>query len=190
MKPSARPLFTAIRSGAFAALWQTVCQKRPPMRFTIRFWDFASYAFNKAHAVCYAQVAYETALSQVPLSPGVYGGADDLGTGQHHQDFRVYRRVPGAGHCGAAPGCESVGRSVYRNGRGHSLWSGRGEKYRHGLCGQSHAGAAGERAVYIAGGFLPADERHRSQQAHGGKPHQMRCHGLLRCLSEPAAQGL
>ncbi|MFR0786934.1 MAG: hypothetical protein ACLSHM_01385 [Vescimonas sp.] len=33
-------------------------------------YDFANYAFNKAHAVCYAVVAYQTAWFQVPLIPG------------------------------------------------------------------------------------------------------------------------
>ena len=30
--------------------------------------DFANYAFNKAHAVCYAVVAYQTAYLKYPLS--------------------------------------------------------------------------------------------------------------------------
>ena len=48
---------------------------------------FANYAFNKAHAVSYAIVAYQTA----PLHPGVYGGTAHLGAGLPGQGGGVHR---------------------------------------------------------------------------------------------------
>ena len=42
---------------------------------------FANYAFNKAHAVSYAVVAYQTAYFKCHYHPGVYGGAADQRAG-------------------------------------------------------------------------------------------------------------
>ena len=44
-------------------------------------YDFANYAFNKAHSVCYAVIAYQTAWFKYSLSPAVYGGAHDVRLG-------------------------------------------------------------------------------------------------------------
>lgn len=35
--------------------------------------SFASYAFNKSHAACYAYVAFQTAYLKCPLPPRVHG---------------------------------------------------------------------------------------------------------------------
>ena len=40
--------------------------------------DFAKYAFNKAHAACYAVVAYQTAWLKVHYPGGIYGGTADI----------------------------------------------------------------------------------------------------------------
>ena len=42
--------------------------------------SFASYAFNKSHAACYAYVAYPDSLPQVPLPPRVHGRPADQRT--------------------------------------------------------------------------------------------------------------
>ena len=42
---------------------------------------FANYAFNKAHAVSYAVVAYQTAYFKCHFTTGVYGGAADQRAG-------------------------------------------------------------------------------------------------------------
>ena len=44
-------------------------------------YDFANYAFNKAHAVSYAVVAYQTAYFKCHYPTGVYGGAADQRAG-------------------------------------------------------------------------------------------------------------
>ena len=45
--------------------------------------SFASYAFNKSHAACYAYVAYPDRVSQVPLSQRVYGRFAHQRAGQY-----------------------------------------------------------------------------------------------------------
>ena len=79
-----------------------------------KFVDFANYAFNKAHAVCYAVVAYQTAYLKCHYPRRVHGGADDLRSGLRHQNFRIHRRMPGAwGSGSAAPGHQSLPRTTF-----------------------------------------------------------------------------
>ena len=39
---------------------------------------FAGYGFNKSHSVCYAWIAWQTALSESPFPSGIYGSDDDV----------------------------------------------------------------------------------------------------------------
>ena len=55
--------------------------------------DFGDYAFNKAHSVCYAVVAYQTAYLKYHYPPAVYGGAHDLRPGRRRENRRIHCRV-------------------------------------------------------------------------------------------------
>ena len=67
-------------------------------------YDFANYAFNKAHSVCYAVIAYQTAWFKCYYPREYMAALMTSVLGQLGQDLRVYRRVPRDGHCAAAAG--------------------------------------------------------------------------------------
>ena len=94
--------------------------------------DFASYAFNKAHAVSYAIVANRTAYMKRHYPARVHGRAADQRAGKQRQGRRVYRRVQGAGHPPAAAGRERVRRRLHRGGREHPLRPRRHQGHRLG----------------------------------------------------------
>ena len=54
--------------------------------------DFANYAFNKAHAVCYAKVAYDTAYLKCHYPKEYMAALDDLGARQRREGGRVHGR--------------------------------------------------------------------------------------------------
>ena len=58
--------------------------------------DFANYAFNKAHAVCYAIVAYQTAWFKCHYPREYMAALLDLRAGLSGQGRGVHRRVPAA----------------------------------------------------------------------------------------------
>ena len=62
-RPSESTLCTAapIPATNAPAVWQTASLRKWPMRSTMKCPVFASYAFNKSHAACYAYVAFQTA---------------------------------------------------------------------------------------------------------------------------------
>ena len=94
--------------------------------------SFASYAFNKSHAACYAYVAFQTAYLKCHY-PSEFMAAlltsvlDN--TGQGH---RVFRRVRPAGHQGPAAGYQYLGQRLYCRGqRSDPVWPERRKKCRH-----------------------------------------------------------
>ena len=84
-------------------------------------------------------------LVQVPLHPGVHGGAADQRAGQLRQGGGLHQRVPGLRHRPAAAGHQPLRRPVYRGGGGHPLRPGGHQEHRPGLHpgGDAGAGAGG-----------------------------------------------
>ena len=90
------------------------------------------YSFNKAHAACYALIAYRTAWLKANHAEGVHGRADLLGH-EHEGPRPVLRqRVPGDGHRRAAAGRELVAAGLRGRRRRHPLRAERGQERRRG----------------------------------------------------------
>ena len=68
----------------------------------------ADYSFPKAHAACYALIAYQTAWLRAEPSVRVHGGADQLGHVDEGPRADLRQRVPRARHRGAAARRERV----------------------------------------------------------------------------------
>ena len=79
--------------------------------------DFANYAFNKAHAVCYAIVAYQTAWFKCHYPREYMAALLTSVLDSQAKIAGVHRRVPGHGHPPAAPGHQPVRRRLHRGGR-------------------------------------------------------------------------
>ena len=120
-------------------------------------YDFANYAFNKAHAVSYAVVAYQTAWFKCHYTREYMAALLTSRAGQLRQGGGVYRRVQGVRHPPAAAGCERVLRQLHRGGGGHPLRPGGHQEHRPGL----HPGPGGEPGtggtLHLPGGFLSPD---------------------------------
>ena len=61
MSGSGRPSSTGTRRGSIAGCAANGIPEAVAQSIYDEIYDFANYAFNKAHAVCYAVVAYQTA---------------------------------------------------------------------------------------------------------------------------------
>ncbi len=79
--------------------------------------DFANYAFNKAHAVCYAVVAYQTAYLKCHYPRQYMAALMTSRSGLYDQNLRLYRRVQGAGNPGSAAGHQPFRGLFHRRGR-------------------------------------------------------------------------
>ena len=128
-----------------------------------QIYDFANYAFNKAHAVSYAVVAYQTAIFQVPLSKGIHGGTADLRSRQYGQDRGVHRRVQRLRYPALSAGHQPFRRHVHRRTGRHPLRPGGHQK-----CGPRPdpgrgAGAGARRGLHLHAEFLRAHVRGRPQ---------------------------
>ena len=55
--------------------WPTAFRRGDAEAIYNEMYDFANYAFNKAHSVCYAVIAYQTAWFKCYYPQRVYGGA-------------------------------------------------------------------------------------------------------------------
>ena len=60
---------------------------------TTKSYDFANYAFNKAHSVCYAVIAYQTAWFKYYYPRQYMAALMTSVLDSYNEDFRVYRRV-------------------------------------------------------------------------------------------------
>ena len=142
--------------------------------------DFANYAFNKAHAVCYAKVTYDTAylkchysreymaalltsvLDNSTKTAGYIADCRDMGIRLLHPDIN------------ASEDKFTVEPDGIRFGLGAVKNIGRG------LIRQVMAERAGKRPVCLAGGLCPPYAGLGPQQARRGEPHQMRRNGRPR----------
>ena len=80
-------------------------------------YDFANYAFNKAHSVCYAVIAYQTAWFKCYYPRQYMAALMTSVLRQLNEDFRVHCRVQGDGNCRAAARYQRVERPFYRRPR-------------------------------------------------------------------------
>ena len=136
--------------------------------------SFASYAFNKSHAACYAYVAYQTAYLKCHY-PRQFMAA--LLTSVLDNTDKV---IEYSGECQrlgirVLPPDVNVSRRRFHGGRGqHPLRAQRGQE-------RGPAPHRGGGAQPDPGGTLPlpvrllqADVRHRPEPPGGGEPHQER----------------
>ena len=77
----------------------------------------ADYSFPKAHAACYALIAYQTAWLRPEPSVRVHGGADQLGDVDEGPRADLRQRVPRARHRSAAARRERVDDRLRRRRR-------------------------------------------------------------------------
>ena len=112
-------------------------------------------------------------LVQVPLHPGVHGGAADQRAGQLRQGGGLHQRVPGLRHRPAAAGHQPLRRPLHRGGGGHPLRAGGHQEHRPGLYPGGDAGA-GAGALHVPLRLLRPNGGQRHQQAGGGEPDPLR----------------
>lgn len=84
-------------------------------------YDFANYAFNKAHSVCYAVIAYQTAWFKY-YYPKEYMAALMTSVLDSSAKISEYiARVQEHGHCAPAAGHQRIERPFYRRAERHPL---------------------------------------------------------------------
>ena len=149
--------------------------------------DFANYAFNKAHAVCYAVVAYQTAYLKAHY-PQQYMAA--LMTSVLDRLDKI---------SGYITECKELGIPVLPPDINHSEdpFVAEGTAIRFGLGAVKNVGRGadpfhlrqpgGGWPLQIPGRLPPADGR-RIEQARGGEFHQVRRNGLLRLSPQRTAE--
>ena len=152
--------------------------------------DFANYAFNKAHAVCYAIVSYQTAYLKCHY-PRQYMAA--LMTSVLDSAGKI---------AGYIAECKELGIAVLPPDLNHSEdhFTVEGNAIRFGLGAVKNVGrgsdphhgdkAGGRRPLPIPGGLHSADGGRGAEQAGGGEFYQVRRGGLLRQPPQRAAGGL
>ena len=96
MKPSARPLFTAIRSGAFAALWQTVCPKNIGMGFVANLMRERQENGPFTSLEDFCQRMSGTDLNKRTVENLIKCGAMDCFGAYRSQQLKVYEMVMSA----------------------------------------------------------------------------------------------
>ena len=134
---------------------------------------FAQYAFNKAHAVSYAIVAYNT-RSSVCHYTKEYMAA--LLTSVLDSSEKVAEYIAECKDCGIPllpPDINGVRGRLHRIRRPHPLRSGSGQRCWPGLY-QRRAHRAAEGGLRLLPRLLSADVRLRPEQAGAGEPHQVR----------------
>ena len=138
-------------------------------------YDFANYAFNKAHAVSYAVVAYQTAWFKCHHTREYMAALLTCCAGQLRQGGRLYQRVPGVRHRPAAAGHQPLRRPLHRGGGRHPLRPGGHQEHRPGLHPGGDARSGNSAPFTVPPGLLRAYGRRGHQQAGGGKPDPLRC---------------
>ena len=136
-------------------------------------YDFANYAFNKAHAVSYAVVAYQTAYFKYHFTKEYMAALFDLRAGQLRQGGGVHQRVQGLRHRPAAAGHQPLRRPLHRGGGGNPLRPRGHQEHRPGL----HPGGdapAGAGTFHVPLRFLRPHDGQRHQQAGGREPDPQR----------------
>ena len=103
-----QPSSTGTRSGTSPAAPPTASPQDVAESIYDEIYDFANYAFNKAHAVCYAVVAYQTAWFKCHHPKEYMAALLTSVLDSTREGGRVHRRVPGHGHSPAAPGRQRV----------------------------------------------------------------------------------
>ena len=134
----------------------------------------ADYSFNKAHAACYAMIAYRTAYLKANHPEPVHGGPDLLGHADQGQGAVLRQRLRRDGHRGAAARRQQLGRGLHGRRGPHPLRPDRGQGRGRGRGARDRAGARGGRAVHDAVGLLRARGRAADQQARAREPRQVR----------------
>ena len=134
----------------------------------------ADYSFNKAHAACYAMIAYRTAYLKAN-HPEPYMAA--LISSVMQTKDRVPFYVNACGEMGIEvlpPDVNSSGQDFTRRRGPHPLRPERGQGRGGGRGARDRAGARGGRPVHDALGLLRARGRPADQQARAGEPRQVR----------------
>ena len=134
----------------------------------------ADYSFNKAHAACYAMIAYRTAYLKANHPRAVHGGPDLVGHADEGQGAVLRQRLRRDGHRGAAARRQQLGRGLHGRRRPHPLRPDRGQGRGRGRGARDRAGARGGRPVHDAVGLLRARRRAADQQARAREPRQVR----------------
>ena len=138
--------------------------------------SFASYAFNKSHAACYAYVAFQTAYLKCHY-PHEFMAALLTSVLDNTSKVRIYFRMPALGHQGPAAGHQRLPRRLHRRWRQHPLRSQRRQK--RGPQPDRFGGKGAQKPPLPQPvRFLQAAARQRTESPRAGKPHQGR---LLRC---------
>ncbi len=110
---------------------------------------FANYAFNKAHAVSYAVVAYQTAYFKCHF-PREYMAA--LLTSVLDNSDKVSGYIGECRECGIAllpPDINRSSRPIHRGGGRHPVRAGGHQEHRPGLHSVSDAGAGDRGRLYL-----------------------------------------
>ena len=135
---------------------------------------FAKYAFNKAHAVSYAVVAYQTAWFKCHYTREYMAA---LLTSVLDNSDKVAGYISECRDCGIALLPPDINRSadrLHRGGGGHPLRPGGHQEHRPGLHPGGDAGPGGEGPLHVPLRLLRPDGGQRHQQAGGGEPDPLR----------------
>ena len=134
----------------------------------------ADYSFNKAHAACYAMIAYRTAYLKAN-HPEPYMAA--LISSVMQTKDRVPFYVNACGEMGIEvlpPDVNSSGAGLHGRRRPHPLRPDGRQGRGRGRRARDRAGARGGRPVHDAVGLLRARGRPAEQQARAREPRQVR----------------
>ena len=137
-------------------------------------YDFANYAFNKAHAVAYAVVSYQTAYLKCHY-PREYMAALLSSVLDFPEKVAEYtEECKALNYKTSAAGRQRVGRHVLRQRRRHPLWPRGRQEHRPRLHQRPDGGAQPKRALPRFRGILQPDVRRRPEPPRPRKPHQVR----------------
>ncbi len=138
---------------------------------------FAGYAFNKAHAVSYALIAYWTAYFKANYPVEYMAAVLDIrmenqdkvaGSVAECHRLKIPVLPPDVNHSE----CHVRHRAALRRAARDPLRPGGGQERGHGRRGAPGAGAPGRRALPERGGPLSPRGDQGPQPAHPGEPHQ------------------
>ena len=100
-------------------------QRRRRTPSAVSLWEenerSADYSFNKAHAACYAMIAYRTAYLKANHPEPYMAALISLGHADEGQGAVLRQRVRRDGHRGAAARRQQLGRGLHRRRGAHPL---------------------------------------------------------------------